>query len=91
MIGPASLLKPRDDVRYRVVDHKAVVIRQGDGEVVILNEVGARVLALIEEGSSVGRLLDQMTDEFDVERGELERDVLAFLQELVDTGIAEEA
>lgn len=90
MIGPASVLKPRADVRYRVVDRQAVVIRQNDGEAVLLNEVGARVLGLIEERNPVGRLIDRMAEEFDVDRAVLERDVLAFLQELEDTGIAEE-
>jgi hypothetical protein len=91
MIGPDSVLKARDDVRYRIVDRQAVLIRQNDPEAVILNEVGARVLGLIEERSPVGQMLDRMAEEFEVDRAVLERDVLAFLQELLDTGIAEEA
>jgi hypothetical protein len=88
---PASVLKPRGDVRYRVVDRQAIVIRQGEGEAVVLNEVGARVLGLIDERLPVGQVVERMAQEFAVERVVLERDVVAFLQELLDTGIAEEA
>lgn len=90
MIAPSSVLRARSDVRYRVVDQKAIVIRQREGEVVVLNQVGARVLDLLQAGRPVQGVLDAMAAEFEVGRAELERDVLAFLGDLVDGGILEE-
>jgi hypothetical protein len=77
-------------VRYRIVDRKAVLIRQADAEVVVLNEVGARVLDLLQAGTAVREVLDALTTEFDVGRAQLDSDVLAFLLELVESGVLEE-
>ena len=90
MIASSSVLRARTDVRYRVVDHKAIVIRQQEGEVVVLNEVGARVLDLLQAGTPVQGVLDVMAAEFEVGRAELEKDVLAFVRQLLDGGILEE-
>ena len=90
MIAASSVLKTRSDVRYRVVDRKAIVIRQQEGEVVVLNEVGARVLDLVRSGAPVRGVIDVMAGEFEVGRAELERDVLAFVGQLLDDGILEE-
>jgi hypothetical protein len=90
VIAPSSVLRARTDVRYRVVDRRAILIRQSDAEVVVLNEVGARVLDLLQAGTPVREVLDAIATEFEVSRADLDRDVLAFLRELVETGILEE-
>ena len=90
MISPCSVLKARTDVRYRVVDHRAILIRQRDAEVVVLNEVGTRVLDLLQAGTPVREVLEAMAKEFEVGRADLDRDVLAFLRELIETDILEE-
>jgi len=90
VIAPSSVLRSRADVRYRVVDGQAVLIRQRDAEVVVLNGVGARLLNLLQAGASVQGVLDAMATEFEVGRAELEHDVLAFVRELVETGVLEE-
>ena len=38
------------DVRYQQIADEGVVVRQTAGEVLVLNEVGTRVLALLDEG-----------------------------------------
>jgi hypothetical protein len=91
VIAPSSVLKARTDVRYRVVDRRAILICQRDAEVLVLNEVGARVLDLLQAGTPVREVLDAMATEFDVGRADLDRDVIAFLRELVETGVLEEA
>ena len=91
MIDASSVLRPRSDVRYRLVDGKGVLIRQGKGEVVVLNQVGARVLDLLQAGAVVRGVLERLGAEFEVGPAELEHDVLGFVRELVETGILEEA
>jgi len=75
------------DVRYRIIDGEAVVVRQDAGEVVVLNPVGARVLDLVRELDAVTRILDGMMREYDAPPESIERDVLGFLQELLDTRV----
>lgn len=90
MIAPTSVLKARPDVRYRLVDGKGVVIRQGIGEVLVLNRVGARILDLLQKGASVEGVLETMQREFEVGPAELERDALEFTEQLLDSAILEE-
>ena len=77
------------DVRYRIIDGEAVVIRQEAGEVLGINDVGARLLELVDGNLPVAKLIDTLDGDYEVERSVLERDVFEFLQELVGAGLIE--
>ena len=89
------MLRLRRDVRFRRLGDEAVVIRQDDGEVLVLNELGGRVLEWIQshEGRELhfGRLLEDLQAEFDVSRSILESDTSRFLDELIAAGVLEHA
>lgn len=85
------VLKHKDDVRYRVVGDEAVVVRQNAAEVIALNDVGARILELIDARHSVSQLIDTMAEEYEVGRDELAQDVARFVTAMHDAGIVEEA
>lgn len=89
MIDPATVFRKRADARYRNVGGEGVVVRQAAGEVLVLNEVGARVLDLLDAETPVAALVDALAAEFDVDRAALERDVAAYLRDLLDAGIIE--
>ena len=91
MIQSSSVLALSADVRYRVISDEAVLVRQQAGEVLALNEVGTRVVELLDGRRQVGEIVNALVDELEVERSTLEKDVLEFLQELVDTGIVASA
>jgi hypothetical protein len=78
------------DIRYRIIDDEAVVIRQHAGEVIGLNPTGARLLELIDSETSVEGLADALAVEFEKERAEIEGDVFRFLNELREAGVIEE-
>jgi hypothetical protein len=84
-----DLFRRRKDVRYRIIDGEAVVIRQEAGEVLGINEVGGRLLELVDGKTPVAKLIDAIAREYEVERSVLERDVLEFLQELAGVGLIE--
>ena len=90
-INSSTVFRHVDDIRYRIIDDEAVVIRQEAGEVMGLNPTGARLLELIDSEKSVEGLVDAMSEEFQMERAELERDVFRFLQELWEAGVIEES
>ena len=83
-----SILNKRPDVRHRVIGGEGVVFLQDSAEVVVVNEIGARILQLIDGERSVAQMLDTLIVEYDIGRAQLEADVLAFAQQLVDAGIA---
>jgi hypothetical protein len=92
MTNPITLtdvFRRRDDVRYRIIDGEAVVIRQQAGEVLGINDVGARLLELVDGNMAVVELIDALDGEYEVERSVLERDVLEFLQEIAEAGLIE--
>lgn len=89
MIETGMVLKRCADTRYRNIGDEGVVVRQAAGEVLVLNEIGVRVLELLETAVPVNGLLDALDAEYQIDRPTLERDVLAYLQELVDAGVIE--
>lgn len=84
------VLKHKDDVRYRVVGEEAVVVRQNAAEVLAVNDVGARILELIDAKCTVGQLIETMSSEYDVDRKELTEDIETFVAAMHDAGIVEE-
>ena len=91
MIKSAASFRKRNDTRYRKVGGEGIVVKQGAGEVLVLSEVGARILDLLEPGLGVDGLLRTLAGEYDIDPATLERDVLAYLQELVDAEVIEVA
>jgi hypothetical protein len=82
------LRRPRD-VRFRTVDGEAVVVRQSAAEVLVLNEVAARLLALADGTAPVASWVETLAGEYEVDRAVLEKDVLGFAAELVQDGLLE--
>ena len=77
------------DVLYRRVWDEGVVLRKSSGEVLVLNDVGTRIVELCGTVTTVGDLVTRLVQEFDVEPEHLEADVLEFLQDLRDAGVIE--
>ena len=84
-----SVLKRCQDVRFRKVEDEAVVLRQNAAEVMVLNEVGARILDLADGVTPIEEWVDALFDEFEVDRATLEQDVLEFAVEMADAGVLE--
>ena len=89
MIALTSVVRPCRDVRYRIIGGEAVVVRQDAAEIVVLNETGARVLELMDGILSVAAIVDTIAEEFDAPYPDIERDVMAFIGELMDLGATE--
>jgi len=87
---PQQILRPRQDVRFRIIDREAVVLRQEAAETMVLNEVGARILELLDGRTAVAEVIDQLEQEFDVDRAELETDCHEFVDHLTQRGVLEE-
>jgi len=77
------------DVRYRVIDDEAVVVRQREGDVLVLNQVAARVLQLIGEGLSPNEIGDRVVGEYEAPEAAIREDVERFLGELEELKVLE--
>ena len=78
------------DVRYRQVADEGIVLRQQAGEVLVLNEVGVRVVTLLDKGLAPPGIVARLVEEFDAEPGCLAADVADFMTELAAAGVIEE-
>ncbi len=90
-LQPDSVLQRSGDVRFRVVDDEGVVVRQAAGEVLVLNAMATRILALADGVAPVDAWVQALLAEYDVDRQVLQRDVLAFAAELLEEGMLEPA
>lgn len=82
-----TVLRPAPDVRFRIVDGEAVVVRQKSAEVLVMSEVAARILVLADGIRPIGAWVEALAAEYDVDRAALEQDVLRFAADLVGEGI----
>jgi len=89
MRAPASGYALRPDVRYRLIAGEGVVVRQNQGEVLVLNGVGARMLQLLAQGLSAASIASRLASEYDAAVPQIEADLEAFARELVAAGILE--
>ena len=70
-----------------------------DGEVVILNmkddvyygldQVGGRIWSLIQEPITIGEIIENLLEEFDVEYQQCSEEVLALLEDMLTKGLIE--
>ena len=71
------------DVRFRNFPPECVVLKQSSGEVLVVNEVGGRVLELLKAGAtSEADMVDSLVREYDVAPGVLAQDVATFLNHM---------
>lgn len=89
MEAELSRFRLQQDVLYRRVWDEGVVLRKSLGEVLVLNDVGIRIVELCETGTSMRDLVTRLVQEFDVEPERLEADIRDFIRDLKDAGIFE--
>jgi pyrroloquinoline quinone biosynthesis protein D len=83
------VLRLRREVRFRNVGGEGVVLRQEAREVLVVNGVGARVLELLDGRRSVAEVAAVLREERDAPPEAIERDVEAFVDELLAAGVVE--
>jgi hypothetical protein len=80
----------RPDVRFRRVADEGIVLCQKAGDVLVVNEVGARIVELLGSGTNLPDVLARLEEEFDAEPGRLASDLDGFVHELRVAGVIEE-
>ena len=70
------------------VSGETVILDLGSESYFGLNEAGTRIWQLLQEGKGLQQVFDTMLAEFEVEPEQLERDITALLEELVQAELA---
>ena len=76
-------------VRFRRLFDEAMLIREGVGDAMVLNETGASFLELCDGDRTADEILGVMAWNFEVGLPELEADMAVFIAELAAEGIIE--
>jgi len=85
------IIQRNPDVTSETVEGQAVLIAPEGDEIITLNSVGTLVWDALATARDVDSLTDHLLTQFvDVERDELQGDVVAFLGELRESGLIEE-
>ena len=74
-------------VMARTVGDETVILDLASGTYFGLDPVGARIWALMGEGQTLAEICATMLDEYEVERAQLEADVLRLAAELAERGL----
>jgi hypothetical protein len=89
LLDSASVVVATRDQLSSNLDGEAVILHLTAGTYYGLDEVGARVWALVQEPRRVADLCRVLLAEYDVEPARCERAVLALLEELAGAGLIE--
>lgn len=78
---------PNPAVVARSVENEAVLLLPEQGQVRVLNEVGARIWQLVDGKRSIVDIAAVLSTEYEVALSDAETDTLAFLQLLAERGL----
>lgn len=90
-MSSATRYRRAADVRFRILDGEAVVVRQRAAEVLGLDAAASRILELLDGERSLEAVIAALTAEYEGEPEAIAREVEAFVEELVAAGIVEPA
>ena len=91
MIDQARTFDIKSDVRYRAVRDEGIVLRQSDAEIIGVNQLGVMVLKQVQQGQTVGEIVDAVCSSFDVDREQAERDIADYLDTLLESNVIEQS
>lgn len=89
-VSPSTIVTPVDDVAFREIDREAVILNLATGRYFGLNGVATRAWLLLAQGLSVGEAVRRLGEEYDVAADVLERDVIGWVETLLDRGLVTE-
>lgn len=75
------------DVLFQEVNGEIVLLDLDSESYFGLNATGARIWQLMQEGKSGEALLEQMLEEFEIEREQLQADVSELIDQLCEAGL----
>lgn len=83
--------KVSDSVRSTHGQDGAIVLDIRQGQMFNLNQVGSRILELLESGSSEEQMANTISQEFAADIGIVRKDIAEFLEELKAQGLVNPA
>jgi hypothetical protein len=89
MLSLNSIPIPNPDILSRLIEDEAVLVMPKQGQVKVLNEVGAAIWELVDGNRSIQQIIEGVCAQFEVDYGNVETDTLNFITDLIDREIVE--
>lgn len=84
-----SKVRPSRDVLFKQIDSEAVLLNLNTGLYFGLNEAGTRVWQIAEKERRLEKVLQSLTEEYEIEPKACEKDLMTLAQSLVKNGLWE--
>ena len=86
-----TVLVLNPEVRFREVVGEGVIVNQANAEVVVVNQVGVKLLHGIDGERSLADLAAAIAEEYGQEPGDVLKDVLAYASDHYDASVVSDA
>ncbi len=83
----STYVESSDEVLFQVLDEEVVLLDMKSGQYFGLNEIGALIWVMSKKGASLGSILSDIIEKYDVSESELVGHVTPFLDELEAEGL----
>ena len=90
MTSTQTLIVVADGLEAANLDGETVLLDVNSGHYFGLNEVGSRIIELVEKPTTTNEVIQVMLKEYDVEANRLEQDVAAFIQQMIERKLIRE-
>jgi hypothetical protein len=87
MLENTTLLQKNPDVIGKRTDDEVVLVMPKEGQVKVLNEIGALIWELTNGKRNIGQIVDEICIQYEVDLENAELDTKKFIKELVDLNI----
>jgi len=87
MLSIQSIPAPNPSVVGRMVDGEAVLVLPDQGQVKVLNPVGARIWSLADGSRSIAQIAQVICGEYEVDPQQAQADALEFFTNLENKGV----
>jgi hypothetical protein len=75
------------DLMWRSLDDGTVIINPEQGDVKVLNNVGARVWELVDGQRSVSQIAQEITQDYEISLDEANKDLQDYLKVMIGQGL----
>ena len=72
---------------YRIIDEEAVIVNLESSMLYSLNSVGTLIWEMSDGRTSIEKIVDNIYEEFEVEKDLAKKDCLEFVQDFADKGL----
>lgn len=86
-----TILRRSPEATHQIVGNEAVLLDLGSESYFGLNELALRAWEALDDTTSLEQVVNLLASEYDVERTQLEQDILALADQLVQAGLASPA